>query len=455
MKFKKNRVLSGLCAAMLCVSLAACGTPVDNVNGTDTTIENQESSVSESSQSVVSQESAVSSEEVVESSSEEVPEPEIPAQIVIPDFSPKALEFESNEALDFIKDMKIGWNYGNAFDAYDCNWLSNDVDYESGWTNAKATPELFDTLKAAGFNTIRIPVSWHNHVSSAPDYIINEAWLDRVNEVVDYCIDRDLYVIIDIHHDNNTQYLYPTSQYLDQSVTYVTAIWEQLSQRFMDYDNHLIFAGMNEPRMVGHNNEWWLNDSEDCKDAVSCVNVLNQAFVDTVRASGGNNTSRYLICPGYDASPDGALNSGFVFPTDPAGDQNRIILSIHAYTPYNFALEMPGVTEWSYKKSSDVNNMTGFMNKIYNAYVSKGIPVIIDEFGALRKGDNLQSRVEFAAYYVAAARCRGITCIWWDNSAIEGDGELFGIINRNTCEWLYPEIAEAMMRFADFTDKTE
>lgn len=378
-----------------------------------------------------------------EPTSETTPEP---AQEATPSPTPDPFPLPESAALDFVHGLKIGWNLGNSFDAYDCTWLSDEMEYESAWCGAKATEELVKELKEAGFNTIRVPVSWHNHLSDKKNYTISPQWLDRVNEVVDYAIDQDLYVIINIHHDDREEFLYPSSQYLDQSVSYVIAIWKQLAERFKDYDEHLIFGSMNEPRLVGHANEWWIDpNSEDCKDAIACINKINQAFVDTVRASGGNNATRYLLCPGYDASPDGVLNDGFVLPTDPVDNDHRIIVSAHAYTPYNFALESPGVSEWSSSDVRDVANLVGFMNDLYKKYVSQGTPVLIDEFGARDKGGNTEARVDFASYYVSAARKRGMSCIWWDNNAFQGDGELFGLIDRAKCEWRYPEIVQGMM----------
>ena len=118
-----------------------------------------------------------------------------------------------------------------------------------------------------------------------------------------------MYVILNIHHDNSKEYLYPSSEYLEQSKTYVTDIWRQVAERFKDYDGHLILEAMNEPRLVGTSHEWWLEaDNQDCIDAVECINALNLAFVDVVRSSGGNNAGRYLMVPGYAASLDGAVH---------------------------------------------------------------------------------------------------------------------------------------------------
>lgn len=370
---------------------------------------------------------------------------------LVPDLTVKQFEVPDTEAMRFIRNLKVGWVLGNTFDASDCTWLSNEMDYESGWCGVKTTEKHIQMVKDAGFNTIRIPVSWHNHLSDKENYIISEKWLTRVQEVVDWSIQRDLYVIINIHHDNSKAFLYPDSEHLEQSVAYVTSIWTQLSERFKDYDEHLMFASMNEPRLVGHPNEWGFDSNNaECRDAADCINKLNQAFVDIVRASGGNNATRYLICPGYSAAPAGALYDGFVLPTDPVEENDhRIIVSIHAYTPYNFALQMPGTDHWSHTNGKNTTDMVGFMNSLYNKFVSQGQPVIIDEFGALSKGDNLADRVDFTAYYVASARGRGMTCIWWDNNAFSGDGEKFGVLDRKKNEWAYPEIVEAMIRYAE------
>ena len=361
--------------------------------------------------------------------------------------APKAVP--ETEAMAFVRGMKLGYNLGNSFDAYDCGWLKNELDYESAWCGAKATGKLFDALKEAGFGTVRIPVSWHNHVDA--DYNISTPWLDRVQKVVDVALERGFYVIINIHHDNSTDFMYPSSKYQAQSIKYVSAIWTQVAERFVDYDEHLLFESLNEPRLVGHRNEWWIDaNNADCKDAIACINELNQTFVNIVRASGSANATRYLIVPGYDASPDGVTNAGFVVPTDPnAENDTRIILGVHAYTPYNFALEYPGTTKWSVKNATNRAEVTGFMDKLYNMYVSKGQPVLLSEFGARDKSGNIVARTEFTAYYVASARERGMTCIWWDNNATTGDGELFGIIDRASVQWRYPSIRDALVKYAD------
>ena len=443
---RKKRLLSRtMMALLLSLTLSACGgqqatESSDTVQQSSETQQSSEEAEQSESSSASSEQSDAGSQESDTNQSAEATDP---AEFV---YNVKEFEIPDNEGIRMVQNMKIGWNLGNSFDAIDCN-LADEMKYESAWCGANATPELFAELKKAGFNTVRIPVSWHNHLSDKSAYTISQPWLDRVKEVVGYALDQDMYVIVNIHHDNSKQFIYPSNEYRDQSVEYVKRIWTQLAEAFRDYDEKVLFAGLNEPRLVGHNNEWWIDaNNQDCKDAIAIINELNQLFVDTVRASGGNNASRYLICPGYDASPDGATNKGFVFPTDPVDNDHHIILSIHAYTPYNFALESPGVDDWSSKNARDLSNMVGFMNKIYSTYIQNGTPVIIDEFGAMEKNGNLSARTDFAGCFIANAKARGMSCIWWDNNVTKGSGERFGIINRKTLEWQFPEIVENMMK---------
>lgn len=363
----------------------------------------------------------------------------------IPDLELESFEIPQTESLEFVKNMKIGWNLGNALDASDCN-VDDELAYEWSWCGAKTTPQLIQEVKKAGFQTIRVPVSWHNHVTGE-DHRISEVWMARVQEVVDMAIDEGLYVILNIHHDNSTDFMYPTSEYLEQSKNYVTCVWEQVAARFADYDEHLIFETLNEPRMVGTNFEWWLNGNDaSCKDAVAVLNELNQAVVDTIRASEGNNAQRYIMVPGYCASPDGALNSGFALPQDSAED--RLIVSVHAYTPYDFALNDKGTAEFDTEKAADVRGITGFMDNLYKKFIKEGIPVVIGEFGARAKS-NTQARIDFSVAYIAAARARGITCCWWDNNAFIGTGENFGLIDRNAMKWRFEEIVTGLMKYAE------
>ena len=356
----------------------------------------------------------------------------------------KKFEIPDNDAMALMKDMKCGWNLGNTFDAFNGYSLhAKGTAMETSWVGAKTTPELIAAIKEAGFNTIRIPVSWHNHVDE--NYIIDPEWIDRVREVAGWALDQGMYVIVNTHHDNDVKYYYPDTVHYDRSAAYLSAIWTQMAEKFKDCDEHLILESMNEPRLVGTQYEWnWNNSVSECRLSARYINQLNQLFVDIVRGSGGNNTTRYLAVPAYCASPWNAADQAFQLPNDIA--ENRIIVSAHAYTPYNFALNTnsPDTTFDLVRDQNKKAEIASFMNALYNRFVQNGIPVMMDEFGALDKNGNLQDRVNFTAYYVASASARGITCVLWDNHNFTGGGERFGIIRRNTLEWACPDIALAI-----------
>ena len=357
----------------------------------------------------------------------------------------KKYEIPDNEAMAFMRDMKCGWNLGNTFDAYNGYTLHvQGIEMETSWVGAKTSKKLIAAIQEAGFNTIRIPVSWHNHVDE--NDVIDQEWMDRVRQVAGWALDLGMYVIVNVHHDNDYHYFYPDEKHYERSAAYLSAVWTQMAEAFRDCDEHLILESMNEPRLVGTGYEWnWNKNSAECRQAAECINRLNQLFVDIVRASGGNNATRYLSVPAYCGAPWNAADQAFQLPEDPA--DNRIIVEAHAYTPYNFALNT-GSSDRTFdleREKSKQYEITGFLTSLYDRFVKNGIPVMMDEFGALDKDGNLQARVNFAAFYVAAASARGITCVWWDNHNFTGGGERFGLIRRGTMTWACPDIALAIM----------
>ena len=365
--------------------------------------------------------------------------------IMIPDLTIKQFEIPDTEAMAFVRSLGAGWNLGNTMDAHDDNFRGNEMDLEGYWCGVKTSREVFNALFDAGFRTVRIPVSWHNHVDKET-FAISEPWLRRVQELVDWALDAGLYVVINTHHDVGYSFYYPDSAHLDTSLRYITAIWAQVADRFRDYDQRLIFESMNEPRLANTDHEWWFEAGNSaCEDAAQCINALNQAFVDTVRASGGLNGARYLMVPPYDASPSPVNLDAFTLPRDSA--EGKLIVSTHAYIPYSFALDIKGGSSFTLDNPQQVGEIGGAMNRLYERYVSQGIPVVMGEYGALNK-DNLQDRVTFTAYYVASASARGIPCFWWDNHAFRGWGENFGLLDRKAISWPNPEIVDAIMRYA-------
>lgn len=455
---KVKKLGTAVLTAVLVFSLAGCGNKTAEEQQTDrqaaenagTAADTAKPSTGEAgSETAAENEAEAESKTAAESETETSGEAENGSIIEVPAWEPE--KFPESEALAFVEDLQLGWNLGNTFDASNCG-VSDEMEYESAWVGIATTKEMIQTIADAGFKTIRIPVSWHNHVDE--NYQISEAWLNRVQEVTDWALEEDLYVILNIHHDNEEGFLYPSYALLDQSKSYVQAIWEQLAARFAEYDERLIFETLNEPRQTGTDHEWWIDvNSETGKECVDCVNQLNQTAVDAIRGNGqGYNTSRYIMVPGYCASADFALTDGFVLPTDSGTAQNRILVSVHAYTPYNFALagenDQYSTDQFSIAQKNGTADIDTFMKKLYDKYTSEGIGVVIGEFGARNKNNNLEARTEFAAYYVARARHYGMTACWWDNNAFGGDGENFGLLRRVKNQILFPQIVEQMVYYS-------
>ncbi len=357
-----------------------------------------------------------------------------------------------------LEDMGLGWNLGNSLDATG----GSGLDTETSWSNPKTTQALIDKVKSLGFNTVRVPVSWGKHVSG-DNYTIDSAWLARVKEVVDYCYKNDMYVILNIHHDTKSSVsasgagYYPRSSAYSSSEKFVTSVWSQAAEYFKDYDYHLIFETLNEPRLIGTGYEWWFDKwsiPSEVKDAIDCINKLNQKAVDTIRDTGSNNRGRLIMCPGYDASIDGATVSGFKLPTDISGNKNRIAVSVHAYSPYNFAMNVGSGSTSTYT-SSIKNELQDLFSTLKSNFRDKGIPVVIGEFGSTDK-NNTAERVKWATDYTALAKKNNIPCVLWDNNAfavyngssIVLNSEYHGYINRkgNTVTSPAKDVIEALLK---------
>lgn len=366
----------------------------------------------------------------------------------IPQYSIQQRELPESEALTFVRDMKLGWNLGNTFDAD--TKVSVESASETAWGSPVITEELIKDIKNAGFNTLRLPVTWHNHVDE--DFKISDYWKGRIKEVVDYAYNNGMYVIINIHHDMEKGYYYPTYDDFETAKLYSDTIWQQLCEVFKDYDEHLIFESINEPRLKGTDNEWWVDENSDQgKECIDCIMQINQSFVDIVRASGGSNATRYLMTPSYCASPIYACSDLFSLPNDPA---NRVLLSVHSYEPYDFALG-DNIAANTFTSNRNGVLIKSVIDSLYKKYTSKGIGVVMGEFGSRNKNENVEARIDHAAYYVSEARAAGVSCIWWDNNAFEGNGELFGLYDREAMEWRYPDVVLALVNNCEGNSSSE
>ena len=358
--------------------------------------------------------------------------------------------FNDITAAGLVANIKIGWNLGNTFDAAGntptgFSWLGGGVyantsvsQMEGAWVNHITTKANIDTIKNAGFNTIRIPVTWYKAANS--NYDVRADWMARITEVVNYAVANDMYVILNSHHDE-TIFKFTNAE-MENSLRAFKRIWQHIAVNFMNYDERLIFEGLNEPRTKGAPHEWSGGNDEERAN----LNRYYQVFVDTIRASGGNNDKRILMINTYAASATPAAMNGLVLPDDTV--ENKLVVSVHFYEPYNFALNTnSNFNTWSRTNSSDTSAITSRVDRAYDTFVSKGIPVIIGEFGAMNK-NNEAVRAEWAEFYVSYAREKGIPCVWWDNGGFQGDGELFGLLNRGNNTFPFPLVRDALMRGA-------
>lgn len=341
-------------------------------------------------------------------------------------------EMRGLTAKELIAEMKTGWNLGNSLDSIGAD--------ETAWGNPATTKEMIDAVSAQGFDILRVPVTWGQHMSEAPDYIVEPEFMARVKEVVDYGIDNGMYVIIDTHHEPDS-WLKPQSESMDGVEPQFTALWQQISKQFADYGDHLVFEGINEARIKGSPTEW----TGGTKDERECVNKLNKIFVDTVRAAGGNNSERLLLVSTYaHAVTDNAFD-GFISDYD-----QYTGVSVHAYTPYSFTYHSGESYETFKLDGHEKSSIDSMFKIIDNNLISKGIPVMITEYGAVRKllGDYTYNTNEVIAWlndYLGTAKEYGIPCVWWDNNYYKSGNELFGIFDRNNCEWYSQEIADAIV----------
>lgn len=314
---------------------------------------------------------------------------------------------ESLTASQVAKEMGIGENLGNTMEAYDATncedityeWppvVGNNTteDYETLWGAPVTTQEIIDGIKEAGFNTVRIPVFWGNMMENDGKYTINPKLLNRVEEIVKYCRNAELYAVINIHHFD--EFIIRRND-LDNCKKIIDKLWTQIAEHFKDYSDYVVFEGFNE--YLGGNQF----DSEGNliemrkKDAYELTNALNQTFVDAVRKTGGNNEQRILIVSGYWTNIDNTTASSFKIPSDTV--ENKLMVSVHYVDNAMYWSNKIGGEEWlDYAKSQ--------CELLKNAFLDKGIPVFIGEVTSIYSPDRFAS----SAKYTDSTECLKIMC---------------------------------------------
>lgn len=362
--------------------------------------------------------------------------------------------FDDLNQSQIVEAMGPGWNLGNQLES-----VTDNVPEETNWGNPVITEKLIQSVKAAGFKSIRIPVSYFAKIDDDKDYTIDSKWLDRVQEVVDYCIKNDLYAVINIHGDGyNTidgSWLLCNGKNQTEIKKKYKKVWKQIAERFKNYDEHLLFESMNE--------EFDGSYSEPNKEYYQNINDYNQIFVDTVRKTGDNNTKRWLIIPGWNTNIDYTTGDyGFKLPTDQYRDKSidkeeqRIMISVHYYSPWDFCGgENCVITQWGNEaddpsKTSttcDETYMKNQLNLMKTTFADKGYPVFIGEYGSIDKtsydSENEYYRAYFARKLCQLSRKNGCIPMYWDNGYNGVHG--FGLFDRTTCEITQPVIIDAIM----------
>ena len=343
--------------------------------------------------------------------------------------------YVEESASNAVKNMRLAWNLGNSLDAFSTSIGNNKEPekYETCWGQPVTKPELMAFLKQQGFNAVRVPVTWWQHLDSNDN--IDEAWMKRVQEVVDYVIGQGMYCIINVHHDTGNgdaaqHWLKADIDKFDQMNTRFQKLWKQIATRFISYDQRLLFEGYNE--MLDKDNTW-TNAKES--SSYTALNQFAQSFVNTVRATGGNNATRNLIVTPYSAAIwDGLAN--FTIPTDNVS--GHLLAEIHSYDPYNW---LSSAGTWGTTQSNFIRDMYTRLN---NTFVSKGIPVIIGECGIIGENDvdinAIKAKKQEAAKHIADVISQGKTLnipVFYWMTLIDGT-------DRSVPQWTIPEIVEAM-----------
>lgn len=335
--------------------------------------------------------------------------------------------FESS--FEAVTNIKIGWNLGNSLDSTG-SWInkSDPQNFETAWGNPVTTRELIHFVKQCGFNAVRIPITYMEKIDENGK--IDSKWLARIKEIVDYVIAEDMYCIINVHHDTGASeeawLRADPSMYENMSKKY-SYLWEQVADCFKDYGEHLLFESFNE--ILDSNFNWGGSGAEE----YDTVNRLNQLFVNTIRAAGGNNPNRNIIVNSYGASTAQSQLNAFKLPSDSAA--NHLIAEMHCYDPWAFTSNS-GDTTWDI---ADKNTLETIFERINNLIIkAQGVPVIIGEFAA-QDADNDEARAAYAEDYIRIAKKYNISCFWWD------DGGSMKIIDRTEYKVIYPGIAESMM----------
>ena len=360
--------------------------------------------------------------------------------------------------LELVRDMGIGINLGNTFEAcgdwiadVDAQWgdgVLTPADYETAWGSPVITREMIQGMADEGFGVVRVPMAWSNIMGE--NYQISEAYDARIHEVVDWVIDADMYCIINIHWDNGWVNTFPDNK--DECMKRYESMWTQIADSFSEYSDYLMFESQNEE--LGWDTVWNPWGGTDGKaESYGLVNEINQEFVDVVRSSGGNNPERHLLISGYNTGFDRTCDPLFKMPDDPA---DRMAVSVHYYSPPGFAILEDEDASWAKARSTwgtdeDYKDLYDQMDMMKTNYIYNGIPVIIGEYGCPSKGKEPDSVRLFLSSVCKAAYERQLCPVLWSTPG--------GHYDRDNCKMadqelkaLFNEICDSSKKHNDTTE---
>lgn len=340
--------------------------------------------------------------------------------------------------MDVVREMGYGINLGNTLESCG-DWIngSSPSSYEKAWGSPIITAEDIQGYADAGFGVLRIPVAWSNMMADDGTYTINPDYADRVQEVVDMALGTGMYVIVNIHYDNGWISKFPEN--VDENMKRYTTMWKQIAELFRDRGDKLVFESQNEA--LGWESLWnrysGTNGAEK-QSSYDLVNRVNQAFVDTVRATGGNNAKRHLLISGYNTDIDLTCDELFKMPSDPAG---RLAVSVHYYNPSTLTI-LEKDADWGKAKTdwgseSDIAELNRCMDLLKATFIDNGIPVIVGEYGCFGKNKTRETKESYMLDVSSAMYEIGACPILWDTSGDEYD--------RNNARFRNPEFIEKLI----------
>jgi len=339
-----------------------------------------------------------------------------------------------------VRDMGLGINLGNTFESA-CDWDDNNCwigssggvnAYETAWGSPTVTKAMIDGYAAAGFKTVRIPVAWSNLMTGKEPggtYAISPALLNRVEEAVNWVLANNMYAIVNIHWDGGWWKNFPTDS--TECMSRYIKMWTQISGKFKDYSDYLVFESLNEEGVWDDVWYIWRNGDDMAAKAraYGILNAINQTFTDLIRASGGNNAERHLLIAGYATNIDRTIDGMFRMPDDPL---NRQAVSVHYYDPFGFT-HSPLDNSWSswaplrleWGNEQDISQLNAEMDKLKAAFVNNGIPVIIGEYGVAEHGRPENEIRKYTLAVAEAAYGRGICPVLWDVQLADNETQYY------------------------------